>query len=179
MSVIAIVGMPGSGKTTVGRHLAKRLNLRFVDSDHEIERELGCSIKQYFELEGEQAFRDVEQRVIASLCQYPPHEGLDGMVLATGGGAVLRAENRRELRAGAWVVYLRSHPAELAKRLRFDKSRPLLQGGNAAKRLQDLFDQRDAYYKETAHFTADTGRPSVHMLVNTIAMQYEMRGLTQ
>ncbi|MFB0914741.1 MAG: shikimate kinase, partial [Burkholderiaceae bacterium] len=79
----------------------------------------------------------------------------------------------------AWVVYLRSSPAELAKRLRFDTVRPLLQGGNAAKRLQDLFDQRDDFYKETAHFTVDTGRPSVHMLVNTIAMQFEMRGLTQ
>ena len=179
MSVIAIVGMPGSGKTTVGRHLAKRLNLRFVDSDHEIERELGCSIKQYFEVEGEQAFRDVEQRVIAELCKHPPSEGFDGTVIATGGGAVLRSDNRHALRTHAWVVYLRSSPLELAKRLRFDKSRPLLQGGNAARRLQDLFAQRDGFYKEAAHFTADTGRPSVHMLVNTIAMQYEMRGLTQ
>ena len=155
MSVIAIVGMPGSGKTTVGRHLAKRLNLRFVDSDHEIERELGCSIKHYFV------------------------DGRAGTVISTGGGVVLRSDNRHELRANTWVVYLRSSPAELAKRLRFDTIRPLLQGGNAAKRLQDLFDQRDDFYKETAHFTVDTGRPSVHMLVNTIAMQFEMRGLTQ
>jgi shikimate kinase len=179
MSVIAIVGMPGSGKTTVGRHLAKRLNLRFVDSDHEIERELGCSIKHYFDIQGEPAFRDVEHNVIANLCHSRPDDGRAGTVISTGGGVVLRSDNRHELRANTWVVYLRSSPAELAKRLRFDTVRPLLQGGNAAKRLQDLFDQRDNFYKETAHFTVDTGRPSVHMLVNTIAMQFEMRGLTQ
>ena len=117
--------------------------------------------------------------MIANLCQDPPTDGFDGTVIATGGGAVLRSDNRQALKQHAWVVYLRSNPIELAKRLRFDKSRPLLQGGNAAKRLQDLFAQRDGFYKDAAHFTADTGRPSVHMLVNTIAMQFEMRGLTQ
>ena len=179
MSVIAIVGMPGSGKTTVGRHLARRLGLRFVDTDHELERELGCSVKQYFEVHGEDSFRDAEAAVIARLCTQGTQNAADGsgMVLATGGGAVLRPENRACLRGHAWVVYLRSHPAELAKRLRHDKTRPLLQGGNAAQRLQTLFEQRDPYYHEAAHFTVDTGRPSVNMLVNTIAMQYEMRDL--
>ena len=175
MSVIAIVGMPGSGKTTVGRHLARRLNLRFVDSDHELERELGCSVKQYFEIHGEASFRDAESAVIARLCA---DVGTQGMVLATGGGVVIRPENRQCLRTNAWVVYLRASPGELAKRLRHDKTRPLLQGGNAAQRLQSLFEQRDPLYQETAHFSVDTGRPSVNMLVNTIAMQHEMRDLS-
>ena len=92
MSVIAIVGMPGSGKTTVGRHLARRLGLRFIDTDHELERELGCSVKQYFEIHGEDSFRDAEAAVIARLCTQGTQNAADGsgVVLATGGGAVLR-----------------------------------------------------------------------------------------
>ncbi len=178
MSVIAIVGMPGSGKTTVGRHLARRLGRQFVDSDHELERELGCTVKQYFEVHGEASFRDAESAVLARLCEDAGKEAnISGIVLATGGGAVLRPENRACLRAQAWVVYLRSSPVELAKRLRYDKTRPLLQGGHAGERLQNLFEQRDHLYQEAAHFSVDTGRPSVHMLVNTIAMQHEMRDL--
>ena len=102
--MIALVGLPGSGKSTIGRQLARRLGEAFVDSDHVIEKQLGCSIREYFEREGEERFRDVEESVIDDLTL--SHEG----VLATGGGAVLREANRVHLRTRAQVVYLRSSP---------------------------------------------------------------------
>src|SRR5690606_24114578 len=101
---IALVGMPGSGKSTVGRQLARRLKLEFVDSDQLIEERLGCSIRTFFDREGEVAFRDVEQAVIDELT------GRDGLVLSTGGGTVLRPLNRQHLHARCQVVYLRSSP---------------------------------------------------------------------
>src|SRR5690349_548465 len=113
--------MPGSGKSTVGRQLSRRLRLPFFDSDQLIEQHLGCTIKDFFAREGEVAFRDIEERVI--------REAMQGAssVLATGGGAVLREANRTNLRAGGRVVYLRSSPDELYRRLRHDRVRPLLQ----------------------------------------------------
>lgn len=169
--VISLVGLPGSGKTTVGRHLARRLGLPFEDSDHVIEQRLGCSIREYFEREGEEAFRDVEESVIRELMQGPPG------VLATGGGAVLRPANRQALHGGSQVVYLRSTPEELFRRLRHDTHRPLLQVADPMARLRSLYEQRDPLYRETAHFIVETGRPSVPTLVNMILMQLELAGL--
>lgn len=168
---IVLIGLPGSGKSSVGRRLAHKLDFGFSDSDAVIERYLGCSIRDYFEREGEAAFRDVEQMVLAELAA-----SAQGVV-ATGGGAVLREANRRALRDHFHVIYLRSSPEDLLKRLRHDTKRPLLQVADPLARLRDLHDQRDPLYRETAHSIIDTGRPSVAMLVNTILMQLELSGI--
>lgn len=170
MNIYTLIGLPGSGKTTVGRQLARRLQLPFIDSDHELELRLGCSIKDYFEHEGEERFRDAEQQVIDDLTRGEP------CVLSTGGGAVLRAANRQHLRDRGQVVYLNSHPEELFRRLKRDTTRPLLQVPDPLGKLRDLYVQRDPLYRETAHFVIDTGRPSVSMLVNMIVMQLELSG---
>lgn len=169
--LISFVGLPGSGKTTVGRQLARRLQLPFIDSDHALEGRLGCSIREYFEGQGESSFRDVEEEVIDALTQHA--QG----VLSTGGGAVLRAANRLHLRERGWVIYLKSSPEELYRRLRYDTQRPLLQVADPLGRLRDLFAERDPLYQETAHFVLETGRPSVATLVNMVAMQLELAGL--
>ncbi|WP_425355228.1 shikimate kinase [Ramlibacter agri] len=162
--------MPGSGKSTVGRQLARRLRLPFFDSDHVLEERLGCSIRDYFEREGEAAFRDMEQQVLADLAQGP------ACVLATGGGSVLREANRLALRAGGQVIYLRSTPEDLFRRVRHDLQRPLLQVDDPLGKLRSLFAERDPLYRETAHFSVETGRPSVPTLVNMIVMQLELAG---
>lgn len=164
---ISLVGLPGSGKSTVGRQLARRLELSFIDSDHVIEQRLGCSIREYFEREGEERFRDIEEAVLDELSQQPG-------VLATGGGAVLRPANREHLRTRGKVVYLKSSPEELLRRLRHDTQRPLLQVADPLKRLRELYAVRDPLYRETAHFVIETGRPSVTKLVNMIVMQLEL-----
>ena len=169
--MISLVGLPGSGKSTVGRQLARRLQLSFLDSDHVIEERLGCSIRDYFEREGEASFRDVEASVIDELSR------LESGVLSTGGGSVLRLANRQCLRERGHVVYLRSSPEELFRRLRHDVNRPLLQVPDPLGRLRDLYAQRDPLYRETAHFVIETGRPSVSTLVNMIAMQLELAGI--
>jgi shikimate kinase len=163
--------MPGSGKSTVGRQLARRLALSFADTDHAIEQRIGCSIREYFEREGELAFRDVEEEVIRDLAAGP--EG----VLATGGGAVLRPANRERLRAAGHVIYLRSTPEELFRRLKHDVNRPLLQVADPLAKLRGLYEERDPLYRETAHFVIETGRPSVSTLVNMIVMQLELAGV--
>ncbi len=168
--ILSLIGLPGSGKSTVGRNLARRLALPFVDSDHVIEQRLGCPIRQYFEREGEAAFRDVEEAVIDELSLAQTG------ILATGGGAVLREANRRHLRERGLVVYLKSSPDELFRRLRHDRNRPLLQVADPLARLRDLYAIRDPLYRETAHFSIETGRPSVATLVNMIVMQLELAG---
>jgi shikimate kinase len=181
--LIALIGLPGSGKSTVGRQLARRLGVSFIDSDAEIEKCLGCAIKAYFEREGEESFRDVEQEVIAGLARQrtnsaqsaPPDQPFN-CVLSTGGGAVLRQANRDCLRTSGQVVYLRSSPDEVFKRLRHDRNRPLLQVADPLQRLRDLYAERDPLYQQTAHFVVDTGRPSVATLVNMIVMQLELAG---
>ncbi len=136
-----------------------------------IEQRIGCSIRLYFEREGEDAFRDVEAAVIDDLTQN--HQG----VLATGGGAVLRESNRLHLRERGHVVYLRSSPEEVFRRLRHDVNRPLLQVDDPLTRLRDLYDARDPLYREAAHFIIETGRPSVATLANMIQMQLELAGI--
>jgi shikimate kinase len=163
--------MPGAGKSTAGRHLAAALHLPFVDSDTELERRLGTSIRSFFEQQGEAAFRDVEEQVLAELLNGEPK------VLATGGGSVLRESNRRVLRERSTVVYLRAMPEELFRRLRHDRHRPLLQVADPLQRLRDLFRDRDPLYSETAHFTIETGRPSISALVNMVLMQLELAGV--
>lgn len=164
------MGLPGSGKTTIGRQLARRLGQPFVDSDHEIEHRLGCSIREFFAREGEDSFRNQEQQVIDELTQR--HQG----VIATGGGAVLREVNRRHMHERGQVIYLRSTPEDVFRRVRHDTARPLLQVDDPLNRLRTLFEARDPLYREAAHFVIETGRPSVAMLVNMICMQLELAG---
>jgi shikimate kinase len=168
---IALVGMPGSGKSTVGRVLARHLDARFVDADTEIESRIGMPIRSYFEIQGEPAFRDVEQQVLADLALG------HSQVIATGGGSVLRAANREALRAHCEVFYLRATPEELYRRLRHDTHRPLLQVSDPQKRLRELYRERDPLYRQAAHYTVEAPRPSVPALLNMILMQLELAGL--
>lgn len=131
---------------------------------------MGCSIREFFEREGEDRFRDVEQEVIDELSRG------QACVLSTGGGAVLRSGNRQHLRDRGKVVYLRSTPEDVYRRVRHDRNRPLLLVADPLQRLRDLYDARDPLYRETAHFVIDTGRPSVATLVNMIVMQLELSG---
>lgn len=155
----------GAGKTTIGKRLAKALKRRFIDCDHEIERRTGASIPLIFEIEGEAGFRSREKRVIDDLSREP------GIVLATGGGAILDAENRERLRARGLVVYLHAPIELLAARTRNDANRPLLQAGNRAERLRDLMLQREPLYREIANLTIDTGDMGMGEIVSTIKAQ--------
>lgn len=168
---IAFVGLPGSGKSTIGRQLARRRGLAFLDTDHLIENRLGCSIREYFEREGEASFRDIEQGIIDEVTL--THEG----VISTGGGSVLRPANREHLHQRTQVVYLRSSPEEIFRRLRHDTNRPLLQVDDPLSRLRDLYQVRDPLYRETAHFVVEIGRPSAASLLNMVMMQLELAGV--
>jgi shikimate kinase len=161
----------GAGKTTVGRAVARRLDRPFFDSDHEIEERTGARIPVIFELEGEAGFREREAQAIEELTSR------EGIVLATGGGAILRPENREALRTRGLVVYLRANPHDLWLRTRRDKNRPLLQTEDPKAKLEALFEVRDPLYRECAHFVIETGRPSVNGLVNMVLMQLEMAGV--
>ena len=172
-SVVALVGLPGGGKSTVGRQLARRLGARFLDADAVLEERIGMPIRSYFEQHGEAPFRDLEAQVIDELTS--PGQG--PLILATGGGAVLRAENRQRLHDRTTVIYLRSTAEELFKRLRHDTQRPLLQVADPLAKLRELHAQRHPLYEEVAHYRVDTGRPSVATLVNMILMQLDLAGL--
>jgi shikimate kinase len=165
----ALVGMPGSGKSTVGRQLAHRAGVPFIDLDQQLERTIGTTIRSFFETDGEARFRELEAQVLADVTRQS-----GGMVLSTGGGAVLREENREVLRQFGNVIYLRASPEEIYKRIRHDKARPLLQVANPMERLRDLYAQRDSLYRQSSHYVIDTGRPSVGTLVNMIVMQLDL-----
>ena len=150
-----LVGLMGAGKTTVGRLLAKHYGCTFYDSDHVIEARTGVKIPVIFEIEGEAGFRKREEAIIAELT------ALSGIVLATGGGAVLSAVNRENLRDRGMVIYLRGLPEHLYERTRHDRNRPLLQTDNPLEKLRELFRQRDPLYQEVADIVVDTGRQSV------------------
>lgn len=152
----------GSGKTTVGRALAKRLNRRFVDSDHEIEARTGVSIPTIFEIEGEASFRQREAEVIKELCQQ------QDIVLATGGGAILNPQNRAHLQANGTVIYLHATINSILQRTRHDKNRPLLRTADPRKKLEELEAQRDPLYREIADLIIETGRPNVQYLIGGI-----------
>lgn len=155
---IFLVGLMGAGKTTVGRLLAKHLHKLFLDSDQEIEKRTGASIPLIFELEGESGFRTREAVVINEFTK------LKNIVLATGGGAVLDPQNRNALAANGTVIYLRAKVSDLWQRTRHDKNRPLLQTDDPLRKLNELFLQRDALYREIADIVIDTGEQSAHAL---------------
>ncbi len=160
-----LIGLMGAGKTTVGKLLARHLNKQFIDSDHEIEKKTGVKINVIFELEGEDGFRTREEAIVDELT----HQ--QGIVLATGGGVVLREANRLTLRSRGTVVYLRANAEDLWRRTRHDRNRPLLQTENPRARLQELLLQRDPLYRETAHLIMDTGEQNVQKLVRQLEQQ--------
>lgn len=162
---IFLVGLMGSGKTTVGRLLAKKLGMRFVDSDQEIEARTGATVSWIFEIEGEDSFRRREVETIRDLT------GQSGIVLATGGGAVVHPENRKNLKARGTVIYLRATVHNILQRTMHDKSRPLLQTENRRQKIEELSRQREKFYSEVADIIIDTGRPNVHAMVQTIMNQ--------
>jgi shikimate kinase len=166
---IFLVGLMGAGKTTVGRLLARRLKLRFFDSDQEIERRCGVKIPLIFEIEGEDGFRAREEQAIAEVT------ALEGIVLATGGGAVLGADNRRRLAARGTVVYLNARPENLYERVRHDRNRPLLATADPLARLRLLHDERDALYRSVADLVVDTGAQGVQLLVRELVDRMEER----
>ena len=155
----------GAGKTTVGRALAKKLHMRFVDSDHEIEARTGVSIPVIFEIEGEASFRQREADVIEEL------SAQQGLVMATGGGAILNARSRQLLHSRGTVVYLRASVGHILQRTSHDKNRPLLRTADPRKVLEELSVQREPLYQEVAHLVVETGRPNVAFLVQSILQQ--------
>ena len=159
---IFFVGLMGAGKTTVGRYLAKSLGLDFYDTDQEIEKRTGVRVPTIFEMEGEAGFRKREVSMIDELTQLP------NIVLATGGGAVLSADNRQHLASRGHVIYLRASVQDLFLRTRFDRNRPLLQNNNPKAKLEQLFAERDPLYLEVAEYIVDTGNQPVINIVQQI-----------
>ncbi len=159
---IILVGLMGAGKSTIGRSLAKRLNKEFFDSDRVIEERTGVDIATIFEIEGEQGFRDREAQVIEELCQ------MKDIVLATGGGSILREENRENMRKFGNVVYLCTTAELLYSRIRYDKSRPLMQTANPLDTLKNLLQKREPYYKEVSDFIIITGKQKATIIVRRI-----------
>ena len=150
-----LVGLPGAGKSTLGRQLARRLNKTFVDADAELERKLGVTIPTIFEIEGEASFRDREEAVLAELTT------LSGVVLATGGGVVIRPTNRERLKANGTVIYLHAMPELLRERTRRSRHRPLLNAADPIARLAELYAARDALYREVASMIIESNRDEI------------------
>ncbi|KHO64638.1 MULTISPECIES: shikimate kinase AroK [Pseudomonas] len=169
MQNLIIVGPMGAGKSTIGRLLAKELRLDFKDSDKEIEVRTGANIPWIFDVEGEQGFRDREQAVLADLCQE------QGLVIATGGGAVMRPENRQALRAGGRVIYLHTSVEQQLARTARDRNRPLLRTANPGQVLSDLLAIRDPLYREIADLIIETDeRPPRLVVLEILARLKEL-----
>ena len=162
---IFLIGPMGAGKTTMGRQLAKKLHLEFIDSDRVIEERTGVDIPLIFEMEGEAGFRKREEAVIDELTQK------SGIVLATGGGAILLPGNRQHLKNRGTVIYLHSDISNLIERVRHDKNRPLLQTDDPEARLRELMEIREPLYRETADITINTGEKSIRSVINVILDQ--------
>lgn len=161
---VFLVGMMGAGKTSMGKLLARRLGKTFVDCDHEIERATGVKVAVIFEIEGEAGFRAREAKALAELALR------QDIVLATGGGAVLSAENRRLLSENGAVVYLRAAAPDLWNRTRHDKNRPLLRTADPRARLEQLHAERDPLYREVADIVVDTGSQSLASLAQRLEL---------
>ncbi len=166
---IILVGLMGSGKSTVGRLLSRQMQLPFHDTDQEIVRRTGVSIPMIFEVEGEAGFRRREEQVLSEMVNR------DGVVLATGGGIVLSEANRKLIREHGTVIYLRASVDELWARTRHDKNRPLLQVEDPKARLSELLTARDPLYREVADLIVDTGRQPVQALVGHLVRQLRFR----
>jgi shikimate kinase len=160
-----LVGMPGSGKSTLGRLLAKRLDKQFYDTDVELERRLGVTIPVIFELEGESGFRDRESTIVIEFA------GCTNVILATGGGAILRPENRQALKQNGTVLYLHAAPDTLWERTRRSKHRPLLQAADPQARLNELYTFRDPLYREVADVVVESDGEQAVRLAQRLEQQ--------
>jgi shikimate kinase len=161
-----LIGPMGAGKTTVGRQLAEALQSEFIDSDHEIQRRTGVDIPTIFEFEGEEGFRNREQVVIEELT------AREGIILATGGGAVLREANRQHLSTRGFVVYLQCTPEQQYERTRRDKTRPLLQAEDPLKKLCSLMQVREPLYRQVADLVVSTEGKNTQVVVREIVKRY-------
>lgn len=163
--LISLIGLPAVGKSTVGRRLARRLGFEFADCDSLLEQRFQQRIREFFEAEGEERFRDAEAAMLDELVAGSRR------VIATGGGAILRADNRQLLRQHTTCVYLRAHPEALLTRLQRDTKRPLLQVPDPAGRLRELSAERDPLYREAAVLEVETRGKSLDMIVEVILHQ--------
>ena len=163
---LILVGMMGSGKTTMGRALAKHFGKEFVDSDEAVQQRTGVTIPHIFDVEGEPGFRMREAAALAELVKR------DGLVIATGGGAILDESNRALMQQNAIVIYLKASVHDLWQRTRHDRNRPLLQTDDPHAKLTELFQQRDELYQQVADLVIHSGKQSAHsvmlLLVNEI-----------
>lgn len=164
---LILVGMMGSGKTTMGRVLARHLGKEFVDSDEEIIRRTGVTVPHIFDVEGEAGFRQREAAAIRELA------GRNNIVLATGGGAVLDGDNRAVLKQSGIVIYLKASTHDLWQRTRHDRNRPLLQTENPYARLVELFQQRDPLYQQVSDIVVQSGKQSAHALMLRLVDEIE------
>jgi len=164
---VILVGMMGSGKTTMGRALAKHFGKEFVDSDEEIQHRTGVTIPHIFDVEGESGFRSRESSVITDLVKR------DNMILATGGGAVILEQNRTEMRQNGIVIYLKASVHDLWQRTRNDRNRPLLQTDDPHAKLAEIFQQRDAFYQQAADIVIQSGKSGVHTLMLQVVSNIE------
>lgn len=156
---LILVGMMGSGKTTMGRALARHLGKAFVDGDEEIQKRTGVTIPHIFDIEGEEGFRQRESAALRDLV------GRDNIVLATGGGAVLMEQNRAMLQQSGIVIYLKASVHDLWQRTRHDRNRPLLQTADPHAKLTELFQQRDPLYRQVADIIIQSGKQSAQTLM--------------
>jgi shikimate kinase len=168
---IFLIGMMGAGKSTIGRLLAQTLGYDFIDADRELEARSGVRIATIFEIEGEEGFRRREATLLDELTQQA------GLVLATGGGAVLDAATREHLRTRGLVVYLKASVDEIYRRTRHDKSRPLLRTDDLRGRIEELLAAREGLYAQTAHLTFQSAASNPKRLVARIADHPQLRKL--
>jgi shikimate kinase len=164
---LILVGMMGSGKTTMGRALARHLGKSFVDSDEEIIKRTGVTVPHIFDIEGESGFRLRETAIIHDLV------GRENTVLATGGGAVLTEQNRTMLQQNGIVIYIKASVHDLWQRTKHDRNRPLLQTGDPHAKLNELYQQRDPLYQQVSDIVVQSGKQSVHALMLQLADKIE------
>lgn len=160
---IFLIGLMGAGKSTIGRQLARRLGKEFRDSDGEIEKRTGVNIDVIFDIEGEPGFRRRETEMLQELT------AVRGIVLATGGGAVLAPENQVLLKDNGFIIYLKATAEHLAGRLRLDRRRPLLQSGDKLTKIRELLERREPVYQELADLVIETNERSIYRVVSEIS----------
>lgn len=160
---IFLIGLMGAGKSTIGRQLARRLGKEFKDSDGEIEKRTGVNIDVIFDIEGEQGFRRRETETLRELV------AARGIVLATGGGAVLAPENQALLRDNGFIIYLKASAEHLAGRLRLDRRRPLLRSGDKLTKIRGLLDRREPVYQQLADMVIETDERSIYRVAGEIS----------